>query len=82
MAKKNLINLDGVSFSRAEIEKYETEGDFLKTMENETYGHVFEGPKREEKLKQLFQLAQPKTEDKTPEPPAKGAKPPKPTDEK
>jgi hypothetical protein len=59
---KDLI-LDGVSVSRAFLEGYKTEGEFLKAVnDDKTYQHLFEGEGRTVKLKELYALAQPKKE--------------------
>ncbi len=58
MSKKS-INVDGVDFSKEHVQSFGSEADFLEAMQEKTYQHLFEGPKREEKLKEVYKAGQP-----------------------
>lgn len=60
MAKHNDIIIDGVALSKDFIISHKSESDFLKTMDEKSYQHLFEGENRAAKLKEVWQLSQPK----------------------
>lgn len=56
------IKVDGQAVSTAFVQGHESEAAFLEAMAGKTYGHLFPGPEREAKLKELYALAVPKKE--------------------
>jgi hypothetical protein len=59
-AKNTSIVVDGVSWDAIQVNNHKSEAEFLKAMQDKTYGHLYEGPGREASLKEVYKLAQAK----------------------
>lgn len=63
MRGKDSIKFDGVSLRKSSILAYENEAKFLEAFADEGYAHIYSGPDREKKLKELYAKATAKKEE-------------------
>lgn len=54
------MKIDDVSFTEGFVESFKTEEEFLTEMNQPGYFHIYQGPNRQEKLKEAYALHNPK----------------------
>lgn len=58
------MKIDGVDFAKGFVEGFKTEKEFVSEMSQPGYVHIYAGPGRAEKIKEVYHLHHPKKDKK------------------